>query len=694
MKVAASVLTMGLFGLAAATEAEQKASTGVNPIRKVVGLMQEMQKEVEAEGEEEKDLFEKFYCYCTNNRDALTKQAEDATAEASALSSKVESESGEKKQVDEELSAKKKERAECKADYEKKQKMREKEAAEYATSSAEAKANYDSTVAAIAALEKGSGAAFLQTAGASQRLADVVSQYDESLSMSEKEAVSAFIQASGDYAPQSGQIVGILKNMADEMEKDIATAAADEEAAIKSNDELQAAKKKEYYACTDAVESLTKRSGELAVSVVQNKNAAKDSAEEAEDATNFVANLKKNCVEKKKAFEANQVTRAQEIEAISKAIGILNEDDALDLFKKTLKTPETPAPVMFLQAGVKKGSALAKVRALLATANKSDNKAVALMQHTAVAMIKAQEKSGAQSNFDKVNKMIDDMVAVLKEEADADVESKDYCEKELDTAEDTKTKTMTEGKQLKSQIAQCKDEIAALTEEIKATKARVEATDKSVAEATEQRKKENTAYSTNMQANTMAIELIGKAKNKLMQFYNPDLAVTETEPEMTTGDELAASFVQMKMAQPGPAPETASYSSKGQGASTITALMDKLISELEVGNADAEHEEKTAQKEYEELVTDAQTSTAADKKAISDKDKTKADIEEALGEESREYSLKAAALKDTVTYIADLHKQCDFILAEFDNRVEARSSEVSGLKKAKAVLAGADYKFF
>jgi len=163
---------------------------------------------------------------------------------------------------------------------------------------------------------------------------------------------------------------------------------------------------------------------------------------------------------------------------------------------------------------------------------------------------------------------------------------------------------------------------------------------------------------------------------------------------MTVGDELAASFVQVSMSQPGPAPETASYSSKGQGGQTIVALMDKLIKELETGNMEAENEEKTSQKDYEELLADAEESKKADTKAVTDKKSSKADIEEALGEQSREYSLKATELKDTMTYIADLHKQCDFILAEFENRKEARESEVSGLKKAKAVLAGADYKFF
>jgi len=73
---------MMALGMASATE--------INPIRKVVTLMQEMQKEVEAEGETEKDLFEKFMCYCKNNDGALKKQAADATAQADSLAAQVE----------------------------------------------------------------------------------------------------------------------------------------------------------------------------------------------------------------------------------------------------------------------------------------------------------------------------------------------------------------------------------------------------------------------------------------------------------------------------------------------------------------------------------------------------------------------------------------------------------------------------
>ena len=77
--------------------------------------------------------------------------------------------------------------------------------------------------------------------------------------------------------------------------------------------------------------------------IVETKNAAEDAAESAKDNAEFLANLGKACEEKNAEWEERQKVRADEVVAISKAIAILNEDDALDLFKKTLKSPEVPS---------------------------------------------------------------------------------------------------------------------------------------------------------------------------------------------------------------------------------------------------------------------------------------------------------------------------------------------------------------
>merc|ERR1719420_2132287 len=74
-----------------------------NPIRKVVTLLQDMQAEITAEGEKEKDLFDKFMCYCNGNTDGMSKSAEEAAQRITELKAKLEAETAEKTGLDQEL---------------------------------------------------------------------------------------------------------------------------------------------------------------------------------------------------------------------------------------------------------------------------------------------------------------------------------------------------------------------------------------------------------------------------------------------------------------------------------------------------------------------------------------------------------------------------------------------------------------
>lgn len=52
--------------------------TGANPIRKVVNMLQVLKGKVEAEGEKEQELFDKYMCYCSNAGGGLAKSIADA----------------------------------------------------------------------------------------------------------------------------------------------------------------------------------------------------------------------------------------------------------------------------------------------------------------------------------------------------------------------------------------------------------------------------------------------------------------------------------------------------------------------------------------------------------------------------------------------------------------------------------------
>merc|ERR1719182_1046037 len=133
------------------------------------------------------------------------------------------------------------------------------------------------------------------------------------------------------------------------MEKDLGGAVEAENAAIKAFEELKAAKLAEIEACTKAIEEKLKRLGELSVQIVQMKNDLEDTQEGLGEDVKFLADLQKNCAEKKKEWAVRTKTRAEELLAIQETIKILNDDDALELFKKTLPSPKSSS---FLQVDV------------------------------------------------------------------------------------------------------------------------------------------------------------------------------------------------------------------------------------------------------------------------------------------------------------------------------------------------------
>merc|ERR1740133_192473 len=120
------------------------------------------------------------------------------------------------------------------------------------------------------------------------------------------------------------------------MDASLAEATAAENAAISAFDSLVASKTKEINALTKAIESKMTRSGELAVKIVQMKNDLGDTEEALIEDQAFLKDLEKNCATKKAEWAEIVNTRNEELLALADTIKVLNDDDALELFKKAL----------------------------------------------------------------------------------------------------------------------------------------------------------------------------------------------------------------------------------------------------------------------------------------------------------------------------------------------------------------------
>jgi len=226
----------------------------------------------------------------------------------------------------------------------------------------------------------------------------------------------------------------------------------------------------------------------------------------------FLADLDGNCEQKKKDWNIYKKMQGEELLALADTIKILNDDDALELFKKTV-----PAA----------GSSLLQVRSSDAKITK---KVLSILKESRapngrdprVDLLEVALRGGAKG-FEKIIKMIDELVAVLKTEQIEDDKKKTWCEAEFDKAEDKKKALLQGESDLEVALEDGAESIATVKSDLEALADGIVKLDKDVAEATEQRKEEHDDFVTTLASNNAAKDLLGFAKNRMNKFYNPKL---------------------------------------------------------------------------------------------------------------------------------------------------------------------------
>merc|ERR1719149_435864 len=166
------------------------------------------------------------------------------------------------------------------------------------------------------------------------------------LTHSERKAVSAFVQAPEDYfdaeptfkqsyAPQSGAIFGILKQMKETFETNLSSSQKEEMANQKAYEDLKAAKEDEIKAGQDQIDSKTQELADTDEKNAQAKEDIEDTKKSLGADEQFLMMLKEKCSMTDSEREERRKTRQLEMEACSKALAVLSGDDAHDLFTKT-----------------------------------------------------------------------------------------------------------------------------------------------------------------------------------------------------------------------------------------------------------------------------------------------------------------------------------------------------------------------
>jgi chromosome segregation ATPase len=449
-----------------------------NPIRKVVTMLQDMEAKVKAEGKKQEAAYEAFMCYCKTGVSDLEASISAAEAKIESLTADIKGDLEKLKQTKENSKKHMTSRDDAKAAMQEATELRKKENTAFNQFKSDQETNIDAVQAATSAVEKGMGGSFLQTSAA-----NVVRKFAmERAEMSDdsRSELLAFLAGSHSqgYAPASGEIVGILKQMGDTMNKDLADATAAEKTAIQDYEGLMSAKTKEVETLQKQIEGELKLIGELEMATADMTNDLEETEDSLAADKKFLKELEKGCATKTGEWEVICKTRAEELLAIAETIKVLNDDDALELFKKTL--PGASASLLQVQVSAKSMRARA-LEILRSVPRSSQLDLVQMLLSITPGSTHKDTVAAKNSNFATVIKMIDDMTVNLKKEQVADETKKEYCEVELDKTEDKNKVLENSLSDSNTAIEDMDGALATLADEMAALKAGIKALDKSVA---------------------------------------------------------------------------------------------------------------------------------------------------------------------------------------------------------------------
>lgn len=635
------------------------------PVSKVISLLKDMLKTLQKEAEEDEEIYDKLACWCDTNNKEKSKSIADAQNQIAMLEKSVEELTATAAGLGAEIENLE---TEVKANQEALDKATALRAKEYGEFNSEEKDMIESITAlksAIAVLSKHHS--FLQmplshiglvAASVQNEMNKHSSLLDGVLTTSQRKTINNFVQ-NPSYAPRSGEIFGILTTMLETFESNLSAEQKEELASVQAYKELKAAKEDMIAAGQSQIDEKTQQKAAAEAKIAADKEAIADTSASLSADEKYLAMLKDKCSTTDAEWEERQKTRAGEMEAISKALAILNTDEAHDLFTKTFN-----AAFVQKQASMHSTRRAQAARLLMAAAKKAHNPTLS----TLAVRVRLDA-------FTRVKKAIDDMVAELTKEKNDEIAHKDFCVGEFNKNEMDTTKKENEKTDVTAKIADLDMTIKTLSDEIETLTKEISEAMKEIAIAGQNREKENKEFQVVLADQRDTQNVLTTALKVLKAWYEK------------------AGFLQRKEEPAGPPPPPGFSEYKASaGSNPVMAALETIIKDAKNMEAETIRSEENEQKAYEDLVKETNSVIEAKKKQKVDKSELKAKAESAQIEATKTKEDVSLELEQLANYLGELHTSCDYIMKNFEVRQTARDEEIEALKQAKAILSGAKFQ--
>jgi len=683
------------------TASQKKGST----ISNVVKLLEQMLQQSNADGDADRNLFNKFACYCSTKQEAKQNEIEQLETEVSLLESKIDelkAETGklssESATLDRYMSRNKQARADADA-------LRQKESQgfqalkEDLTSSIAQMDQAIDTLGQVGADQSISesadhtkfmagfkGASMLKLKAEVRKALTAASGV---LTLTQRSKVQSFLQApfTGTYSPKSAEVIGILKSMRDTFKQNLDHAWSSEKMQKEVHEEFMTTKMNAFDEMQELFQekqaAVGNNDGELAAKKGQFDEAQNQKVLNQE----FLSQLIPLCQEKSSEYQERKALRDNENAAIAEAISILDSDAAFSTFGEVKATTSgATGPALLVQLSSKRHRVRAVSVGAAAAAKRLLRKVGTSQKVLGLIRIAVLLEKG--NPFTVVLSEIEKLLQASDKESEADQENLRFCQEERVTNRKALAEKKSESTSLASALNTVVAEIDApetgLKYQIKTTEKSLQDNFDEQKTSTEIRTKENLLYQKSIANLVKAEELLVAARGVLSKYYE------KVSVEHAGG---AMFFQQAKpLKLPGETdavPETweaeGGYKGQGHSGNKAVDMLEFILEETKKEQTLAHQDEEKAQHQFEDSMAQLKDNASALQESLSSLKKTVADKEQERAHTARDLKTTKADKAAVEAYLEEIKPGCDFItknLDERNNRREAEKKSLSGSHRA------------
>jgi len=546
-------------------------------------------------------------------------------------------------------------------------KVREIEKADYDTTHTDYSESVDALERAIAVLKKQAHdrkqASLIQLKKLKLIPEDAKRTIDAFLQQDPEEGLAVSAPEANAYEFQSGGVIEMLEKLLDKFIAERTNLEKEEMNSKHAYDMLMQDLKAQIAQATQDRDEKSEFKAETLQSKADAKGDLEDTISTRDADQKYLDDLTATCEQKAADFESRQQLRAEEIEAVEKAIEIISSGAVSGNADKHLP-------------GLLQKSSLAQLRSQSTSVNQQ--RAVSYLQKRAESLgsrvLSALAVRAEADPFAKVKKMIKDLIVKLMEEANEEAEHKGWCDTELSTNEQTRKEKTEAVEMLHAEIDQLEASIAKLTEDITDLTKAVAELDAAMAKATKLRQEEKKKNTETIADSQEAQTAVAQALTVLKEFYAK-----------------AAEATALLQQQP-EAPEIFDKPYKGMQAENggVIGMLEVIESDFARLEADTKAAEASAQKEYDEFMTDSQVDKTKKSTDIEHKTAKRQDEEQALTTKKSDLEGTQKELDAALAYFDKLKPSCVDAGVSYEDRVTRRKEEIESLQEALKILNGED----